>query len=285
MNKSVTQKLLLFFFLLLAVPTGILAQCLEGDCENGEGVYKCDCGYIFEGTFANGQKQFGKLIKEEVTYIGPFKDDMAHGKGKMIRNNGSIYEGDFAFSSAHGWGSFYLVNGLRYTGEINAGKYDGWGLLQDSNHTILATSVGQFARGEQLGITILHDSVQGFIIGNQSGIKDGLHGEIKWEGTILIFSPDFSTVSVKSFKKGKEKAVFHLDENLLNQQFTTAEGDQASIKSVKSDNNKEVTLELVLDNQKVKIQYFSENQDIFIEENTNKYRWNVKTHSFQKILP
>ncbi len=282
MNKSVTQKLLLFFFLLMAVPTVSEAQCLEGDCENGKGVYQCDCGYIFEGTFANGQKQYGKLIKEEVTYIGPFKDDMAHGKGKMIRKNGSIYEGDFAFSSAHGWGSFYLVNGLRFTGEINAGKYDGWGLLQDSNHAVLATSVGQFSDGEQWGFTIVHDSVNGFVIGNQLGVKGGLYGEIKWEGTILMISPNFDSISVKSFKRGKEKAILHQKSELLAHHFSNLESDQLKIQIEETNSAKEIIIEIGAENQKKEIRYSIVNQTLDVVESSIIYRWNLNSHSFEK---
>jgi hypothetical protein len=172
-------------------------QCLKGDCENGKGKYKCDCGYIFEGTFENGEKKYGKMIKEDLVYTGPFKDDMAHGVGKMEHNDGSIYQGDFAFSSPHGWGTFILNNGFKYKGEINTGKYQGWGMLVDSNITPVEAEVAQFENGNLEGFSLAKMSSE--------GLKLGLKRKGDWNGTILIFNITEKNIAFVRYKRGKLK--------------------------------------------------------------------------------
>ena len=189
------NPLVFAFFLLNSLD--LKSQCLEGDCENGTGKYKCDCGYIYEGTFEDGKKKYGVMTKEHLVYTGPFEDDMAHGKGKMVRDDGSVYQGDFAFSTPHGWGTFFLTNGFSYTGEINTGKYHGWGMLIDSNQTPLNAQIAQFNKGEIDGFSIEQNASDTMIV--------GLKNKGQWEGTAILLDLAEKQIEVNFFKKGKLK--------------------------------------------------------------------------------
>lgn len=187
----------LFFAFFLLSSLALKSQCLEGDCENGTGKYKCDCGYIYEGTFENGEKKYGVMTKEHLVYTGPFEDDMAHGEGRMVRDDSSVYKGDFAFSSPHGWGTFILTNGYTYTGEINTGKYQGWGMLIDSNQSPLHAQIAQFEDGEIEGVSIERESAD--------VLRIGLKTKGQWEGATVQLNMGDGQIKVDYFKRGKLK--------------------------------------------------------------------------------
>ena len=46
------------------------SQCIEGDCFDGFGKFKCDCGYVFEGEFVKGERVNGTLTKSDLVYTG-----------------------------------------------------------------------------------------------------------------------------------------------------------------------------------------------------------------------
>jgi hypothetical protein len=110
-------------------------ECLSGNCENGYGKLKCECGYIFEGQFKGGKKVSGKMIKENLVYEGDFKNDMAHGMGKITFADSSWYRGDFAFSQPDGVGEYHLASGDVYKGEMKAGNFHGEGMRMNADQT------------------------------------------------------------------------------------------------------------------------------------------------------
>ena len=72
MKKAVL--FLLFGFILSGCATSITYQCIEGNCQNGQGTY----------TFASGEK-----------YVGEFKDNKYHGQGTLTLANGDTCSGRF----------------------------------------------------------------------------------------------------------------------------------------------------------------------------------------------
>lgn len=70
--------------------TSSMAQCIEGDCENGYG--KSDLFYaIYEGTFKDGIPHgAGKLFYDDYTYEGEIKAGLEHGRGIHLYGDGSI---------------------------------------------------------------------------------------------------------------------------------------------------------------------------------------------------
>ncbi|NOR72294.1 MAG: hypothetical protein GQ467_00260, partial [Mariprofundaceae bacterium] len=98
------------FSLLLLSATGIHAQgtngCIQGNCQNGQGVFIAEGGHRYEGNFVDGKRT---------------------GKGKCLWANGDRYEGEFTDGEMTGRGSLFWKNGDRYEGEFVGGRRVGRG--------------------------------------------------------------------------------------------------------------------------------------------------------------
>ena len=82
------------------------AECIKGDCTNGQGTY----------TWADGNK-----------YVGQFKNGKRHGQGIFTFVNGDKYVGEFKNGKPHGQGTFTYTSGEKYVGEFKNGKPHGQG--------------------------------------------------------------------------------------------------------------------------------------------------------------
>jgi hypothetical protein len=95
-----TRNLFLSFTLLL-FGISLQAQCVEGDCENGVGIFKQYIGdqliSTYKGHFQNSQWDgFGKLItKKGDIYEGEWSEGRLHGKGTLIKADGTVETGQF----------------------------------------------------------------------------------------------------------------------------------------------------------------------------------------------
>lgn len=90
--------------LLYALHTGARAQCVAGDCQNGNGTYKLPNGDMYTGNWVNG-------IRE--------------GYGRYDWANGSYYVGDFKGNLLHGKGTFYGADGRQMAGMFIDNNYAG----------------------------------------------------------------------------------------------------------------------------------------------------------------
>ena len=88
------------------------AQCLEGDCQNGSGMYQ----------FENGNK-----------YKGEFKRGVMHGSGAVVFANGNKYNGDWRDGNREGVGVYYFLTGNVYTGSFRKNRFDGKGSMSFSS--------------------------------------------------------------------------------------------------------------------------------------------------------
>ncbi len=50
-------------------------------------------------------------------YEGYFKNNMAHGRGRLIHANGEVYEGEWLNDKANGYGAHTHLDGATYTGD------------------------------------------------------------------------------------------------------------------------------------------------------------------------
>ena len=82
------------------------ANCIEGNCFNGQGTY----------TFATGNK-----------YVGDFQDGKYDGQGTFTFANGNKYVGDFKDNKYYGQGTFTYASGVKYIGEFRDSKRNGRG--------------------------------------------------------------------------------------------------------------------------------------------------------------
>ncbi len=126
------MKGLFFSFILPAIllainSTNLDAQCLEGNCRSGYGVFR----------FANGDK-----------YVGSWSNGQPHGQGKYYFASRERYEGDFRYGKFDGTGTMYYPDGAYYTGGWTKNLKNGKGKLYRTNGTI---TEGSWANGKYSG--------------------------------------------------------------------------------------------------------------------------------------
>jgi hypothetical protein len=194
--QSLKFSFFIFFFSVFF--TGY-SQCIEGNCVDGFGTFKCSCGYIFEGEFKDGKKVYGTLTKENLIYTGEFTDDVAEGQGVIKFIDSTWYEGSFINNFPEGYGTFHFADGVTYTGEMFEGKFKGVGVLKyapDSNGFI----------NYKLGI-FENDALNGFGINMYS---DGSYfgqfenGEPNGFGVFLVDSGVILGGKIKNAKVSKQ---------------------------------------------------------------------------------
>ena len=116
------RKILIILTILLLVQFSfnLSAECIKGDCVNGQGTYN----------FASGDQ-----------YIGEWKDDKLHGQGTYTwKEEGDQYIGEFKDGKKHGQGTYNFgpnskFAGDQYVGEWNDNKYHGQGTYTYSDGT------------------------------------------------------------------------------------------------------------------------------------------------------
>lgn len=88
-------RLLLFIVTLIASVCSLNAQCIEGNCENGEGKFLYKDNSLYEGRFENKKANgFGVCIYANgSTYRGEWKNHNFEGKGVLTYYTGIIYAG------------------------------------------------------------------------------------------------------------------------------------------------------------------------------------------------
>ena len=102
------------------------ANCIQGNCNNGTGIYVSKKnGNKWEGEFKN-RKRHGQGIMTYTNgskYIGEYKNNKRHGQGIYFYNNGDKYEGEFRENKRHGQGIYTYNNGDIYEGIFEYGKF------------------------------------------------------------------------------------------------------------------------------------------------------------------
>ncbi len=87
----------------------MIAQCVEGDCQNGRGQYKLKGG-TYTGDFVEGSihGSGSYITKRGYSYIGQWIRGAKEGFGKESFRKGSSYEGDFTNNYRNGYGKSSL---------------------------------------------------------------------------------------------------------------------------------------------------------------------------------
>lgn len=119
-------------FLLLSSPLFLSGQetgCVSGSCEDGDGKYLYDNGYIYEGHFIKGQRSgLGTLLLPAGDrYEGMWENDQFHGQGTYTWTDGSKYTGEWKNGVQDGYGIFFYPNKDKYTGYFRDNKFHGKG--------------------------------------------------------------------------------------------------------------------------------------------------------------
>ena len=97
------KVILIIVFGLLWCNVGF-AECIKGNCTNGQGTY----------TFASGNK-----------YVGEYKDGKQHGQGTFTWTNGNKYIGEWKDGKQHGQGTLTWSDGTTSYGPFKNDKRHG----------------------------------------------------------------------------------------------------------------------------------------------------------------
>ena len=82
------------------------AQCICGDCYNGQGTFIFDNKDVYAGEYKYGKKhgQGTYIWASGTIYTGEWKDGEEHGQGTCIWSSGTIYAGEWKDGKKHGKG-------------------------------------------------------------------------------------------------------------------------------------------------------------------------------------
>lgn len=139
MNKLVLEILIQFkkiiLFILLGFSITIVeAQCISGNCINGEGTFVYKDGSKFIGNFENGKKLFGKYYYPSgAIYEGYFKNEKRDSIGTFNYQNGDFFEGIFT-NDQKLYGTYIYKNGNEFKGSFKDNKPHGFGELKLKNN-------------------------------------------------------------------------------------------------------------------------------------------------------
>ena len=154
------------------------AQCVEGNCSNGFGIYKFKDGSSYRGNFARGKLQgYGKMKysngniyegewKNDLktgrgtmkfinndSYVGNFSDDKFWGKGIYRYNTGDLFDGSWVNGQAHGKGKYVFADKEKYEGDFFKGQFEGVGAFYYADGSIF---IGNWKDNKRNGEGKLH---------------------------------------------------------------------------------------------------------------------------------
>ena len=94
------------------------AQCVQGNCHNGNGKFVFDNGDVYKGQWQEGKPHgSGRYdFKDESYYRGEFQTGKFHGDGTYTWKDKTKYEGNWKEGKREGFGKFTWANGDSYYG-------------------------------------------------------------------------------------------------------------------------------------------------------------------------
>ena len=72
------------------------AQCIKGDCNNGQGTYRWESGDEYVGEWKDGKRHGQGTQTQQVfrtKYVGEWKDGEFNGQGTLTYINGTVEKG------------------------------------------------------------------------------------------------------------------------------------------------------------------------------------------------
>lgn len=82
-------------------------------------------------------------------YAGETKNDVPHGKGKMIWSDGRRYDGEWKYGDRHGKGTYRWPGGEVYSGHWRNNRWHGQGTYTRSDGTVMK---GEWKNGNMWNI-------------------------------------------------------------------------------------------------------------------------------------
>lgn len=189
-------------------------KCFEGnfkdnEFQDGQGriieIEEDGSKTVYDGNIEN-MKREGKGIEDrkKYTYMGSFKDDLKHGKGKIIfHEDDSYYEGDFNKGQMTGYGIFHYKDKSCYDGEFLDGKMHGHGIFKWPDKS-------EFEGNYNMNLKEGYGEYRW-----KSGKKyQGNHKDGKRHGKGVYIYPNGERKEVE-FYEGNEIKKYHVSESLL----------------------------------------------------------------------
>ena len=123
------KKLLSVIFLTLLFCNVAYAECISGDCKNGQGTYTYPSGGKYVGEWKDGKRngQGTYTYPSGNKYVGEYKDGKRNGQGTYTYSNGNKYAGGHKDGKRNGQGTFTFSGGEKYVGEYKDSKQHGQG--------------------------------------------------------------------------------------------------------------------------------------------------------------
>ena len=203
-------------------------KCYEGQFKDnqlldGKGKIIEICGdgsrAVYEGDIKNMKRDGNGIeIRKDYTYMGQFSNDVKHGQGKAIFDDGkTVYEGDFTNGKMTGKGKFNWKNNSSYDGEFLNGEMHGKGVYT-------------FVDGSKYEGEYVNNLKEGFgVYTKKNGKKyKGFYKAGKKHGKGLVINPN-----------GEQKEVEYFEDNIVKKRNDT-QNDLISSEFQKS--NKDFTL-------------------------------------------
>ena len=158
------KKFLYLIFFSLLLSGNAYAECIKGDCTNGNGTFNYKNGKKYIGEWENGKREGqGVLFGDKVD--GKFLDK--NQKNVVVSTiNGDIkisleqekYSGNWKNDNKHGFGTGISYQGEVYIGEWKNGKYDGQGTLLAYGDTYTGNFKNDYKSGK--GTTIYSNGIK-----------------------------------------------------------------------------------------------------------------------------
>jgi len=167
-KQGFMRKLLLLGCFLTFFASTTFAQCIQGNCQNGYGVFTFKSGAKYKGDFKNGVID-GKGIlyfSNGDKYIGQWKKHYREGRGRFVFANGDEYVGSFKANQFQEDGTLTLSNGDKYRGQWEDNQPNGKGIMQYADG---GTYEGLWKNGRRHG--------EGFFENNAGQIQEGTWSE------------------------------------------------------------------------------------------------------------
>jgi len=144
----------MFFNVIVAVillmPQGVSALCVQGDCLNGQGTVVLPDGRRYVGEFQEGIRTGRGLMMfpDGTKYLGDWQNDKPHGQGTLSSVGKFEYAGGFANGVREGQGTLETVDGKKYSGQWQNDVPHGLGKITYPDGAMF---IGQFDKGRRNG--------------------------------------------------------------------------------------------------------------------------------------
>lgn len=109
LSAAGTSLIILISVAVFFLPTGVQAECIDGDCVNGQGTY----------IWPDGEK-----------YVGEWKKGKRNGKGSIIWTDGDRYVGHWKNDKNVGYGNYFCpADAIQYSVALTNTEADGVGCV------------------------------------------------------------------------------------------------------------------------------------------------------------